>query len=131
MVRLQGAQGREYVAELFEDLWTRAHALKPAASKRDLNAPPVVEIRVPMPADAPVDWVEAVTLCLFEGANDGSHDGGESDGDWYVWEITGASTEELVTDARRALALANVPGGGQIFVTDDERSYQREVPVRE
>ncbi|MGP2440898.1 hypothetical protein [Streptomyces sp. JW3] len=90
----------------------------------------VVEIHVPLlPAPGladgayPFPWIDQVEefLAGLEDAGEAEvFDDGEEDGDVYVFFVTGAGTDRLLTVASRVATLPGVPAGTFAVVSDDE-----------
>ncbi|MGN9796322.1 hypothetical protein ACTMTU_35275 [Streptomyces sp. OZ13] len=90
----------------------------------------VVEIHVPLLptpnlADGayPFRWIEEVDdfLAGLEDEGDAEvFDDGEEDGDAYVFFVTGAGEDHLLTVASRVATLPGVPAGTFAVVSDDQ-----------
>jgi hypothetical protein len=93
-------------------------------------AEPVVEIHVPLvprpglPADAyPFPWIREIDEYLEELQERGEtevFDEGEEVGKVYIFLITGADPERLLSVAAQVAARPGVPSGTFAMVTDDE-----------
>ncbi|WP_248966215.1 hypothetical protein [Sphaerisporangium perillae] len=90
----------------------------------------VVEIHVPLreaPGLAETDyqfpWIDEIEEFLFRLEEQGEvevFDDGEEFGDVYVFFLSGADENALLTAASRAAALDGVPTGAFAMITDDE-----------
>ncbi|TMR19256.1 hypothetical protein ETD86_20550 [Nonomuraea turkmeniaca] len=90
----------------------------------------VVEIHVPLVADprVPEDdyafpWIEVIDEFVFEREQQGEaevFDDSEEFGDVYVFFISGADEDTLLSIASRAAVLDGVPVGAYAMVTHDE-----------
>jgi hypothetical protein len=85
----------------------------------------LVEIHVPLPADAPghaPDWIFEVEDFLGDLEDEYGlevFDDGEQYGEVYVFFIAGASEKTLLKAASRVAKLKGVPAGTFAMVTDD------------
>ncbi|NIK55992.1 hypothetical protein [Kribbella shirazensis] len=76
-----------------------------------------------IPDDHPCPWIFEVEEYLAEREDDGTfaiYDDGEEFGDHYLYFITGASEEPLLTVAADVATLPGIPQGVFAIVTDDE-----------
>jgi hypothetical protein len=76
-----------------------------------------------VPDDYPYPWIGEIEAYLGEREEDGHfevYDDGEELGDEYLYFITGASEETLLTVASDVAALPGIPQGVFVIVTDDE-----------
>jgi hypothetical protein len=90
----------------------------------------VVEIHVPLvpavgvqPDEYQFPWIDHVTDYLSEIQEEHEieiYDEGEEYGDFYVFAITGASENELISVATTVAGLRTVPAGAYAMVTTDE-----------
>jgi hypothetical protein len=68
----------------------------------------------------PFPWIDLVEDFLAEQEDAEVHDDGEEYGESYVFFVTGAAEEDLLTVASRVAGLPGIPGGTFAVITNDE-----------